>query len=187
MTGTEFIKSIFYLLFVVTYSISSNIIRGLSMQNTPNKFNFVFSDEESIKVEREALDYVEEKDEFEIESKQGIDFDSVKEGYAGLQDLLSVIKDAELEEALPQVMTLLKLGAVTPLTSVHCERVFSRMKRVISDSRSRMKQSRKEQLLLLQVEHKILRHLNAMPNFKENVIARFKSYNARRFERFSKK
>ena len=140
-----------------------------------------------IAVEREALDYVEKKDEFEIESKQGIDFDSVKEGYAGLQDLLSVIKDAELEEALPQVMTLLKLAAVTPLTSVHCERVFSRMKRVISDSRSRMKQSRKEQLLLLQVEHKILRHLNAMPNFKENVIARFKSYNARRFERFSKK
>ncbi|XP_065068262.1 uncharacterized protein LOC135693660 [Rhopilema esculentum] len=98
-----------------------------------------------IAVERKALDDVEEKNEFEIESKQGIDFDSVKEGYAGLQDLLSVIKDAELEEALPQVMTLLKLAAVTPLTSVHCERVFSRIKRVISDSRSRMKQSRKEQ------------------------------------------
>eukprot|EP00795_Rhopilema_esculentum_P017414 gene17414-biopygen6349 len=81
-----------------------------------------------IAVEREALDDVEEKDEFEIESKQGIDFDSVKEGYAGLQDLLSVIKDAELEEALPQVMTLLKLAAVTPLTSVHCERVFSHLR-----------------------------------------------------------
>ena len=98
-----------------------------------------------------------------------------------------MIKDAELEEALPQVMTLLKLAAITPLTSVHCERVFSHIKRVISDSRSRMKQSRKEQLFLLQVEHKILRHLNAMPNFKENIIALYKSYIARRFERFFQK
>ena len=84
-------------------------------------------------------------------------------------------------------MTLLKLAAITPLTSVHCEHVFSPMKRVFWIERSRMKKSRKEKILLLQVEDKNLRHLNAMPYFKDNVIAQLKSYNAQRFERFSKR
>ncbi len=131
---------------------------------------------------------VEEADEFEIDDAgNDIDVDVVREGAASIQDLLLVIKKAELEDALPEVMTLLELAATTPLTSVHCERVFSRMKRVVSASRSRMKQNRKEQLVLLQVEHNILRWLAGQPSFKDNVVARFKEYNRRRFERFSRK
>ena len=57
-----------------------------------------------------------------------IDVDYVREGTASIQDLLLVIKKAELEEALPEAMALLELAATMPLTSVHCERVFSRMK-----------------------------------------------------------
>ena len=87
-------------------------------------------------------------------------------------------------------MKLLELAVATPLTSVHCERVFSRMKRVVSTvspSRSRMLQKRKEMLVFLQVEHKTLRWLAGRQYFKDNVVARFKSYNQRRFERFSRK
>lgn len=130
---------------------------------------------------------IEENDEFEIDAGDDIDLDVVREGAASLQDLLLVIKKAELEEALPETMALLELAATMPLTSVHCERVFSRMKRVVTASRSRMKQNRKEQLVFLQVEHKILRWLAGQPSFKDNVVARFKAYNRRRFERFSKK
>ena len=116
-----------------------------------------------------------------------IDVDIVREGAAGIQDLLLVIKKADLEDALPEAMALLELAAATPLTSVHCERVFSRMKRIVLPSRSRMKQNRKEQLVLLQVEHNILRWLAGQPSFKDNVVARFKAYNRLRFERFSRK
>ena len=111
----------------------------------------------------------------------------MRAGAASIQDLLLVIEKAELEEALPEAMALLELAATIPLTSVHCERVFSRMKRVVSASRSRMKQNRKEQLVLLQVEHNILGWLAGQPSFKDNVVARFKEYNRRRFERFSRK
>ena len=128
----------------------------------------------------------EEKDAFHLREIE-VDVDAVKEGKPNIQDLLSVIKRAELEDALPQAMQLLELAVVTPLTSVHCERVFSRMKRVVSPSRSRMLQKRKEMLVFLQVEHKTLRWLSGQNHFKENVIARFKSYNQRRFERFSRK
>eukprot|EP00795_Rhopilema_esculentum_P016293 gene16293-biopygen5543 len=81
-----------------------------------------------------AID-VEESDEFELEPNLEIEIDSVKEGSPSIQDLLSVIKKATLEEALPQAMALLELAATTPLTSVHCERIFSRMKRVVAPSR----------------------------------------------------
>eukprot|EP00794_Sanderia_malayensis_P002228 gene2228-2538_t len=141
--------------------------------------------QEEVPVGEEAA-AVEERDEFEVEV-ENIDFDLVKEGSTSVQDLLQVIKQAELEEALPQALVLLELAATIPLTSVHCERVFSRMKRVVSASRSRMKQARKEMLVMLQVEHKLLRSIAAKPLFKLNVVSRFKSYNERRFERFSKK
>lgn len=130
---------------------------------------------------------VEENDEFEVEENANVELASVKEGKASIQDLLSVIKNAGLEEALLWAVPLLELAVVTPLTSVHCERVFSRMKRVVSPARSNMSQTRKENLVLLQVEHNLLRWLSRKPMFKENVVARFKGLNPRRFERFSRK
>ena len=69
-----------------------------------------------------------------------------------------VIQKADLQDALPHVVLLLELAAVViPLISVHCERVFSRMKRVVAPKRSRMIQCRKNHLVLLQVQYKILR------------------------------
>ena len=47
---------------------------------------------------------VEENDEFEMQDNEGIVEDCVKEAATTVQDLLSVIKKAELEEALPQAM-----------------------------------------------------------------------------------
>ena len=130
---------------------------------------------------------VEVEDSFERETGSTVEEENVKEGKPNVQDLLKVIKTAGLEEALPHAMTLLELAATTPLTSVHCERVFSRMKKVVSPSRSTMLQTRKEMLIFLQVEHAILRSLAEQPVFKENIVNRFKSYNQRRLERFSKK
>ena len=130
---------------------------------------------------------IEEHDEFEVGDEADVELDAVREGTATVQDLLSVIKSADLAEALPQAMILLELAVTTPLTSVHCERVFSRMKRVVSPARSRMVQMRKENLVLLQVEHRLLRWLIKQSFFKDNVVKRFKAYNLRRFERFSKK
>ena len=49
---------------------------------------------------------------------------------ASIQDLLTIIKKFERQEALPNVH-LLELAVVTPITSVHCERVFSRMKKIL--------------------------------------------------------
>ena len=130
---------------------------------------------------------IEESDAFELEADLDIEIDSVIEGSPTIQDLLTVVKKAKLEDALPQAMTLLELAATTPLTSVHCERVFSRMKRVVAPARSSMQQKRKEMLVILQVEHKLLRWLARQPFVKDNVISRFKAYNQRRFDRFSKK
>ena len=129
----------------------------------------------------------EANEQFDVEENSNIEVDAVKEGTPTAQDLLTVIKKANLEDALPQVMSLLQLAVVTPLTSVHCERVFSRMKRVVSSGRSRMLQDRKENLVFLQVEHRLLRYLAGQFSFKDNVIKRFKAYNQRRYERFSKK
>ena len=76
-----------------------------------------------------------------------------------MQELLTVVQKVELREALPQSVILLELAAVTPFTSIHCEKVFSRMKRVVSSGRATKLQKRKEMLVALQVEHKILRGL----------------------------
>ena len=56
---------------------------------------------------------------------------------------------------------------------------FSGMKRVVSASRSRMLQARKEHLVMLQVEHGLLRWLSKQPNFYENIVKRFKENNQR--------
>ena len=134
-----------------------------------------------------ATDNVEEQDHFDVEEGCNLEIEMVKEGMPTIQDLLLVIKSADLSEALPQVVKLLELAVTTPLTSVHCERVFSCMKRVVSAARSRMLQTRKENLLFLQVEHLLLRLIAEKPSFKDNVVNRFKSMNRRRHERFSRK
>ncbi len=130
---------------------------------------------------------IEDADEFEAADQSEVDLEAVITGKPSIQDSLNVIKWAELQDALPQAMKVLELAAVTPLTSVHCKRVFSGMKRVVSATRSRMLQKRKEMLLLLLVEQKILRGLSEQPHFKPNIIARFKSFNQRRMDRFSRK
>ena len=130
---------------------------------------------------------VEENDEFEVGEFTGLDTEFVIEGASCIQDLLTVVQETGLADALPEAMLLLEIAAVTPLTSVHCERVFSGMKRVVSASRSRMLQARKEHLVMLQVEHGLLRWLSKQPNFYENIVKRFKENNQRRLERFSRK
>ena len=126
---------------------------------------------------------VEERDLFEVEEGGNLEIELVKEGMPTIQDLLFVIKSADLSEALPQVVKLLELAVTIPLTSVHCERVFSRMKRVVSALGSKMLQTRKENLVFLQVENRLLKLLAARPSFKDNVVSRFKTINRRRFSR----
>ena len=125
---------------------------------------------------------VEDEDHFDVRDVVVVDEDVVNEGSASLQDLLSVIHKAGLADALPQVMTLLDIAAVNPLTSVHCERVFNRMKRVISSSRSRMLQTRKEHLVFLQGEHSLLRWLATQPTFYENIVSHFKGITQKCFD-----
>ena len=129
-------------------------------------------DPENSNEERAA---VETDDQFMVQDEGlNIEEDLVKEGKPSIQDLLAVAQKTNLQEALPQAITLLKLAAVTPLTSVYCERVFSRLKRIVSPARSTMQQNRK-MLVFLQVEHRTLRWLSQQPNFKATVIAHFKS------------
>ena len=90
---------------------------------------------------------VEEIDEFEIRESRGLEEEILHGETLSMQDLLTVIHSTDLANALPQAMVLLEVAAVNPLTSVHWERVFSRLKRVISASRSRMLQERKEHLV----------------------------------------
>ena len=106
----------------------------------------------------------EELDTFEPQ-EEDIEVDLIKEGQPSLQDFLEVIKKAEQlklklkkaeAEALPEASTLIELAVTTPLTSVHCEHVINRMKRIVSSARSTMTQKRKEMLVFLQVEHKTL-------------------------------
>eukprot|EP00794_Sanderia_malayensis_P008582 gene8582-9499_t len=86
---------------------------------------------------------IEDADYFERQMESTVEEDLVNEGKPTVQDLLKVIKMAGLQDALPWVMKLLELAATKPLTSVHCERVFSRMKRVVSPSRSTMLQKKR--------------------------------------------
>ena len=115
--------------------------------------------------EQQAID-AEDLDRFEIRRRTITEDETIKEGVPSMQDLLTVIKKTGLANALPHVMTLAEIASVTPLTSVHCERVFSRMKRVLSSSRSQMLQTRKQQLVFLQVEHSLLRTLSKQLEFK---------------------
>ena len=62
---------------------------------------------------------VEERDLFEVEEGSNLEIELVKEGMPTIQDLLFVIKSADLSEALPQVVKLLELAVTIPLTSVH--------------------------------------------------------------------
>ena len=85
----------------------------------------------------------EEEGQFEIGS-DGVDVEQTREGKQTVQDLLTVVQKAELREALPQAMILSELNAVAPLPYVHCERVFSRMKRVVASGSVTMLEKRKE-------------------------------------------
>ena len=60
-----------------------------------------------------------------------------------------------------------ELAVTTPLASAHCKRVVSRMKCIVSNTRESMRQERKEMLIFLQVEHKLLRSLAKRDAFKE--------------------
>ena len=145
------------------------------------------ANEETAEARQSERESVEDNDFFEVRNEVEVNVNAIIEGKPSIQDLLIVIRRAELEEALPQAMAVLELAAVIPLTSVHCDRVFSRMKKVVSWVRSTMLQKRKEMLVFLQVEHKTLRWLLEQQNFKDHIVTRFKSYNRRRFERFSTK
>ena len=106
-------------------------------------------------------------DQFVVQDESlNIGEDFVKEGKPSIQNLLTVVQKTNIQEALPQAITLLELAAVTPLRSVHCERVFSRMNKMVSPARSTMLQNRKEMLVFLQVEHGTLGWLSQQPNFK---------------------
>ena len=107
----------------------------------------------------EEISLVEVSDEFSGQTGLDIEDKHVKKGKPTLQDLLDVFRRTGLQEALPQAVTLMELATVTQLTSVHCKHVFSRLKRVMSPARSTMLQERKEMLVFLQVEHKILHWL----------------------------
>ncbi len=135
----------------------------------------------------QAMEDVEEIDEFEIRESTGLEEEILHREALSIQDLLPVIHSKDLADALPQAMVLLEVAAVTPITSVHSERLLSRMKRVILASQSRMLQERKEHLFFLQVEHAVLRSLTKKPTFYQNVVSRFKESNQRCFKRFSRK
>ena len=66
---------------------------------------------------------IEEYDEFEAGEFTGLDTKFVREGALCIQDLLTVAQETGLADALPQVMLLLEIAAVSPLTSVHCKGV----------------------------------------------------------------
>ena len=50
-----------------------------------------------------------------------------------------------------------------------------------------MLQSRKNHLVLLQVEHGLLRSISSKPELYENIVSRFKMCSIQRLERFSRK
>ena len=69
---------------------------------------------------------VKTDDQFVVQYKSlNTEVDLVKEGKRFIQDLLTAVQKTNPQEALPQAITLLELAVVTPLTSVHCKRVFS--------------------------------------------------------------
>ena len=87
-------------------------------------------------------------DEFEMPDQFEWDLEAVTISKPSIQDLLDIIKQVGLGDTLPQAMMIIELAAVIPLTSVHCERAFSPMKRVVSASELRILQKPNEMLLL---------------------------------------
>ena len=102
--------------------------------------------------QEERADEIADHEELDSFDFQEMEIEQIKEGVPSLQDLLVIIKQAGHEEALSEAVRVIELAVTTPLTSVHCERIFSRMKRIVSPERSTMKQKRKEMLVFLQVE-----------------------------------
>ncbi len=89
--------------------------RRNAKQRRLDEGNFGAGDEE----QQQEQVTVEDVDQFEMADETFIEEETIKEGTASLQDLLTVISSAGLEDALPQAMVLLEIAAVTPLTSVH--------------------------------------------------------------------
>ena len=59
-----------------------------------------------------------------------------------------MVQETGLADALPQAMLLLETVELTAVTSAHCDSVVSKMKRVVSASRSDMLKARKEHLVM---------------------------------------
>ncbi len=83
--------------------------------------------------------------------------------------IFSLISKKLLEEALHLVMNLLLLPVVTPLTRVHFDQVFCRIKGLASPGRSNPTAKKKTTSFFLQMEIR-LRYLTAESLLKENVV-----------------
>lgn len=99
--------------------------------------------------------------------------ENIKEGVRSIQNLMTVIRKIGLVMHYPHAMTPMEIAAVALLTSVYCEWVFGRMQWVISSSRSRILQTRKQQLVFLQVVRSLQRSLCRHPGFYKNIVTVF--------------
>ena len=90
--------------------------------------------------------------------------------------LLSFLKDNDLQETVPEATKLLKLVLTIPATTASVERTFSALKRIKTYNRNRMHQDRLSALALISIEKERLMTLQNAANkddFYNKVINKF--------------
>lgn len=90
--------------------------------------------------------------------------------------LLTFLRDNDLQETVPQATKLLKLVLTIPATTASVERTFSALKRIKTYSRNRMEQDRLSTLALISIENERLMKLKNAPDkedFYNEVISVF--------------
>lgn len=87
--------------------------------------------------------------------------------------LLSTLKEKELDDAMPELYKLCQLIVTIPSTTASVERSFSALKRIKDYQRATQGQDRVSALSLLSIEKLLLQSLKDKPGFYENVIKEF--------------
>lgn len=96
-------------------------------------------------------------------------------------ELLTFLKQSNLENAYSEVLKLCELVLTIPATSASVERNFSTLKRIKSFVRNSTGQERLSQISILSIENNLVQEMSQNPQFYDDIINEF-AKNDRRIE-----
>ncbi|XP_078539192.1 zinc finger MYM-type protein 1-like [Lissotriton helveticus] len=102
----------------------------------------------------------------------------------GVVSLLALIQKLNMENSLPETVTLLKILLTTPMTTTESERCFPTLKRIETFLRSTIIEERLNAFAMLTIERDLVKRI---PDFNIQVIEKFAAIKERRADFIYKK